>query len=169
MPVTTVLSHPKHNPVSSTRYTVLNNPTIVVKPVVIVEDRTHITECALLEEKRVKLNHFACVCRSSHTSYQPSVYAHTTEHNPVHHVKDDAPAYMQHHEVNQSTEAQNAATYQYVYTCNPKPQQGCPFTSIHMFGTDVRVMIDTGASLNILSIYAYESLVSPPMLEQTNS
>jgi len=99
-----------------------------------------------------KMNHFSSVCKSSQSS---------TRHNPVHHVADNTPDNTHQPVV---TQVSSDAKYQYVYMCNSDPPVGCPFAVVDMCDTNVRMMIDTGASLNIISHTAYESLASPPVL-----
>ena len=92
--------------------------------------------------KCAKSNHFAAVCRSAAQDKRPKS------------GRPNKPQRFSVKPLNYSTQSSND---EYVYTIQQK-STGCPTTTISIAGKPIPIMIDTGASINVLDNTAFQQL-----------
>lgn len=110
-----------------------------------------------------KQNHFAKQYRSTHRNKDTKQYKDNSKqeytHQRVHHVTSTAP-----NDGNKA--ASSSSDDEYVSVLNTKTTR-LPQTNIKLINLSVSVLVDSGATANIISKTTYEKLQPRPQLKQT--
>uniref|UniRef100_A0A669DPM2 Gypsy retrotransposon integrase-like protein 1 n=1 Tax=Oreochromis niloticus TaxID=8128 RepID=A0A669DPM2_ORENI len=108
-----------------------------------------------------KFNHFAKQCRSKRKeTHYGKKYKRNLPPQTVHQVTDSAA----HVETGHTSSSDDA----YVYVVNTAQHPKLPHTEVRVMGTQIPVLIDSGATANCLTEATYNKLTPRPMLTSTD-